>query len=59
MKKHLSFLLVFSFIFLLFGCQSANKHYIDENGNETEIKASYVTDQFDFNTEKKKNLLLL
>ena len=33
MKKHLSFLLVFSFIFLLFGCQSASKHYIEENGS--------------------------
>ena len=32
MKKHFSFLLVFSFIFLLFGCQSASKHYIEENG---------------------------
>ena len=33
MKKHLSFLLVFSFIFLLFGCQSNKKYYIEENGN--------------------------
>ena len=33
MRRPLSLLLVFSFIFLLFGCQSASKHYIEENGS--------------------------